>query len=324
MCTAITLTAGDFYFGRNLDLDVSYGERVCVMPRNFPLKFRKMGAMPYHYAIMGMVTVVGNDALFYDAVNEHGLCIAGLNFPENAHYFPIDEGKDNVAPFEMIPWILSGCKSLKEARVLLSRINIADISYSEKLPNSTLHWIISDREGSVVVEQMKDGLHIHENPVGILTNNPPFDYQLFNLNNYRTLTSTNGECTFGGEYPFKEYCAGLGAIGLRGDVSSMSRFVRAAFAKANSACSENEASAVSQFFHLLSFVEMPRGVCITSHGTLDITVYSSCINADRGLYYYTAYDNRKINCVDMHRCELDSTALYLYPLKTELEIGRQN
>ncbi len=324
MCTALTLTTQDFYFGRTLDLDRSYGEEVCVLPRHYALQFKKMGEMSEHYAIMGMATVVGGTPLFYDAVNEYGLCMAGLNFPSNAYYAPEKAGCENIPPFEFIPWILSQCKTLADVSLKLRDINIVDISFSDRLPNSPLHWIIADREGCVVVESMKDGIHIHENPVGVMTNNPPFEYHLFNLNNYRSLNTSNGENLFGGDISLNEYCQGIGAIGLPGDVSSMSRFVRAAFAKANSVSDRDENSSVSQFFHLLSYVEMPRGVCVTREGTLDISVYTSCINADKGLYYYTTYDNRQINCVDMHRTQLDTEKLYRYPLILEQGIGRQN
>lgn len=324
MCTALSFTAQNHYFGRTLDLDCSYGEEVCVMPRRFPLSFRKMGDMPEHYAMIGMATVVGGIPLFYDAVNEHGLAMAGLNFPENAYYYPIAEGRDNVAPFEFIPWILGACKTVAEARMLLDKINIVNIPFSENLPLSPLHWMISDSEGSIVVETMRDGIHIHDNPVGVMTNNPPFEYQLFNLNNYRSLRTDNGENYFSDSIPLKNYCQGLGALGLPGDVSSMSRFVRIAFGRANSVCGGDEESAVSQFFHLLTSVEMNRGCCKTPSGKWDITVYTSCANTQRGLYYYTTYDNRQITCVDMHKTDLDSAEISRYPLVTAQQINFQN
>ncbi len=324
MCTALTLNTENFYFGRTLDLDRSYVEEVCIMPRSYPLHFRKTNDINFHYAIIGMSTVVGGTPLFYDGANEHGLSMAGLNFPGNAYYFKEEQGKDNICPFEFIPWILSQCRSLGEARELLSSINIIDTPFSDGLPNSPLHWIIADRDGCIVVESMREGLRIHDNPAGVMTNNPPFEYQLFNLNNYRAINPSNVESSFGGDIKLNEYCAGLGALGLPGDVSSMSRFVRIAFARANSVCEGNERSSVSQFFHLLSYVEMPRGVCITHDGKLDITVYTSCINADRGLYYYTTYDNRTVNCVDMHRVDLNSNEISRYPLITDQEIQIQN
>ncbi len=324
MCTALTYCKKDHYFGRNLDLDRSYGEEVCVMPRRFPLHFRRIDAPREHYAIIGMATVVGDTPLFYEGTNEHGLSMAGLNFPGNAYYPPMREGADNVAPFEFIPWILGQCKTVEDAKALLSRINLVNIPFSDSLPLSPLHWMIADRECSVVVESMCDGLHIHQNSVGVLTNNPPFPYHLMNLNNYRTLNVSNGENTFAKHLELPSYCQGMGALGLPGDVSSMSRFVRAAFGLANSVCDEDEDSAVGQFFHLLTSVSMLRGICKTPENTWDITGYSACINTNRGLYYYTTYGNRQISCVDMHRTDLNSTRVSRFPLLTKQEIHYQN
>ncbi len=317
MCTALTLNTKDFYFGRTLDLDCSYGEEISITPRRYPIEFTRMGKLSEHYAIIGMATVVGDYPLYYDAANEYGLAMAGLNFPENAHYFPEEEGKDNVSPFEFIPWVLSQCKDLCEARDLLSRINLVNIPFSEKMPLAPLHWIISDKSGSLVAEQMKDGLHIHENPIGVMTNNPPFEYQMFNLNNYRNLRVDNGEDSFSKDMKLKAYCQGLGGLGLPGDLSSMSRFVRIAFGRVNSVCEEDERSSVNQFFRLLSTVEMTRGLCLTDHGTWDISVYTSCINATEGRYYYVTYDNRTVNSVNMREYDLDGDKL----CRTALDYG---
>ncbi len=294
------------------------------MPRRFPLAFREKGTVNEHYAMIGMATVVSGVPLFYEAANECGLSIAGLNFPGNAYYMPKEEGKDNIAPFEFIPWILCQCKDIEDSKKLISRINIADISFSEKLPNSPLHWIISDKMQSLVVEMMKNGLYIHENPIGILTNNPPFEYHLENLERYSYLRNDNAEVDKKTGLPYDFYCQGLGAVGLPGDVSSMSRFVRAAFGKKNSICHEDEESSVGQFFHLLSSVEMQRGICKTDSGKFDITVYSACINTDKGLYYYTTYGNRRISCVDMHRENLDGAQISRFPLILEENIKYQN
>ncbi len=314
MCTALSFKTKDHYFGRNLDLDCSYGEEVCVTPRRYPLRFRKMQQIDEHYALIGMATVVGGEPLYYDATNEHGLSMAGLNFPENAYYSPEREGKDNVTPFEFIPWILGQCKTVKEARELLARLCLVNIPFSENLPLSPLHWILSDKAESVVVESMKDGLHVYDNPVGVLTNNPPFPYHLYNLNNYRNLRADNGESGFSPRLALDGYCQGLGGVGLPGDLSSPSRFVRIAFHKENSVCEGDESSSVSQFFHLLTSVEMVRGSCVTASGKYDITVYSACVNTDKGLYYYTTYDDRRIRCVDMRSVDLEGERVYRFPL----------
>ncbi len=324
MCTAISLNTVGRYFGRNLDLDRSYGEEICVMPRRFPLVFRQGKELYEHFAMIGMATVVGGIPLFYEAANEHGLCMAGLNFPGNAYYAPINEDKDNIAPFEFIPWILGQCKSTAEAKELLSRINIADIAFSKQLPPSPLHWMLCDGECDIVVEAMRDGLHIYDNGVGVLTNNPPFEYQMENLGKYRYLRNDNKEVEKGSSLPYVSYCQGLGAVGLPGDVSSMSRFVRAAFGREHSVCGGDEPSSVSQFFHLLSSVGMVRGVCKTDEQTLDLTVYSACINIDKGLYYYTTYDNRQISCVDMYKADFDSDQISRFALATRQNINYQN
>ncbi len=321
MCTAINLITSDHYFGRNLDIDRSYGEEVCITPRRFPLKFRQTKSILEHYAFIGMATVVGDTPLYYDATNEYGLSMAGLNFPNNAFYPEPKGDKANITPFEFIPWILCQCKTVNEAMPLLENINLVNIPFSDNLPLSPLHFIISDHSRSVTVESMKDGIHIHDNPVGVLTNNPPFPYQLANLQRYNHLRVDNKEIT---NTPADHYCQGLGAVGLPGDVSSMSRFVRAAFGVKNSVCDCNEKASVGQFFHLLDFVKMPRGICVTDGEHLDITVYSSCVNTDKGLYYYTTYDNRQITCVDMHKTDLNSDKISRYPLVTEQQINEQN
>ena len=176
MCTAITYSTKDHYFGRNLDLEYSYHEEVVVAPRNFPLLFRKCGSICSHYALIGMAFVVDDYPLYYDATNEKGLSMAGLNFPGNAHYFEERDGAVNIAPFEFVPWILGQCASVEEARQLLSRVNLININFSQVLPLSPLHWMIADQKEAIVVESVKDGLKVYDNPVGVMTNNPTFTY----------------------------------------------------------------------------------------------------------------------------------------------------
>ena len=323
MCTAITYRTKDHYFGRTLDLEYSYEEAVTVTPRNFPLVFRTEKNMDSHYAIIGMATVTENYPLYYDAVNEHGLAAAALNFPDNAHYFPTTEGKDNIAPFELIPWILGQCKDLQEARILLKKINICNIPFSDALPLSPLHWMIADPSGALTVESVAHGLQIHENPVGVLANNPPFDYQMTHLCDYLHLTSQPMENRFG-DVDLAPYSRGMGAMGLPGDFSSASRFVRAAFVKTYSLSKEEEMESISQFFHILGSVEQSRGCVRLPEGGAVITVYTSCMNTDKGIYYYTTYDNRCICAVDMHGCDLDTGNLVQYPLVKEQIVHKQN
>lgn len=324
MCTAFSFTKQGHFFGRNLDLEGSYGEKVCVLPRNAPLAFRCAGGLERHYAMIGMAVVIGETPLFYDGANEKGLCMAGLNFPGNACYHQKAEGKDNITPFEIISWILGQCATVAQAREKLQRLNLVNIPFSDRIPLSPLHWILSDRRESLVVESMKDGLHVYENPVKVLTNNPAFPYQLFNLNNYRALSPSTPDNRLTEDTELDVYCQGLGGLGLPGDLSSMSRFVRTVFHCQMAQCGDTEESCVSQVFHLLGAVEMPRGSCRTDSGQTDLTVYSCCISGDTGRYYYTTYDNRQITCVDLYRENLDGTQLSVFDLQTKQNIFCQN
>lgn len=324
MCTAVTYRTKDHYFGRTLDYDVSYQERVAVTPRNFPFQFRNAGRMEKHYAMIGMASMAGDYPLYYDATNEMGLSMAGLNFPGNAVYKSLMPEKDNVAPFEFIPWILGQCKNTGEAGILLEQMNLADISFDEHLPLATLHWIISDREKSITVESVREGLKVYDNPVGVLTNNPPFDYQMFYLNNFLGLSKETPDNHFAENLELRAYSRGMGAMGMPGDLSSASRFVRAAFTKLNSVSGDSESESISQFFHILGSVEHPRGSVHLGGGRYEITMYTSCCNTDRGIYYYTTYENSQITGVDMHREDLDSSRPVSYPLIQGQQIRMQN
>ena len=324
MCTAATYKTKDFYFGRTLDYEFSYGDEVTVTPRNFPLVFRNTGEISSHYAIIGMAFVSDGYPLYYDAINEKGLGMAGLNFVGNAKYNKAKEGRDNIAQFEFIPWILSQCSSVSEARTLLDKINLTDTPFSPQLPVAQLHWIIADRDGAITIEATESGLNIYDNPAGVLTNNPPFNEQMFMLNNFMNLSPKQPKNLFSSKLPLTTYSRGMGALGLPGDLSSQSRFVRVAFTKMNSISGDSESESVSQFFHILGSVDQQRGCCEVEEGKYEITLYTSCCNADKGIYYYTTYDNHQITAVDMHREDLDGNSIVRYPLIKGEQIKMQN
>lgn len=324
MCTAVTYKTKDFYFGRTLDYEHSFGEKITITPRNFPFTFRKVEELKSHYAIIGMATVVEGYPLYFDATNEKGLSMAGLNFPGNADYKPYVIGKENVAPFELIPWILGQCATVKEAKEKLTGMNLVDISFSGSLPLSPLHWIISDRNASITLESVKEGLKIYDNPMGVLTNNPPFDMMQIYLSNFMGLTNKVAENRFAEGFEPNVYSRGLGAMGLPGDLSSASRFVKAAFTKMNSVSGASEAESISQFFHILGSVTQQRGCVMVNEQDYEITIYTSCCNTDKGIYYYTTYENSRITGVDMHKEDLDGYNLISYPLMAEQQIYMQN
>ena len=324
MCTAATYKTKDFYFGRTLDHECSYSEEVTITPRHFPLPFRAMPTLENHYAIIGMAHVVDDFPLYFDAVNEKGLAMAGLNFVGYADYKEPVAHRDNIAHFEFIPWILAQCTSVKEAADRIEKINLTNTPFSAELPPSQLHWIIADHNDAITVESVKDGIRVYPNPVGILTNNPPFDQQMLHLNDYMHLSPGQPHNHFSEKLALHPYSLGMGALGLPGDLSSQSRFVRGAFVKMNSVSGATESKSVSQFFHILGSVNQPRGCCELEDGKYETTIYTSCCNTDKGIYYYTTYDNHQITGVNMHKEKLDDIFLIRYPLAYEEQIRFQN
>lgn len=324
MCTAVTYKTRDFYFGRTLDYEHSYGETVTVTPRNFILPFRHQGTLKEHYAMIGMAHVADGYPLYFDAVNEKGLAMAGLNFVGYADYKKAVADRENVASFEFIPWILSQCATVAQARQKIEGMNLTDTPFSDELSPTQLHWIIADRNEAITVESVREGIRVYPNPVGVLTNNPPFDEQMFQLNNYMHLSTQTPENHFSDKLELHPYSRGMGALGLPGDLSSQSRFVRAAFVKLNSKSGSSEMESVSQFFHILGAVDQQRGCCHVGSGEFETTIYTSCCNADKGIYYYTTYDNHQITAVNMHRENLDGNALVRYPLVQGEQINLQN
>ena len=324
MCTAATYKTKDFYFGRTLDYEFSYGDEITITPRKYEFNFRHMGKIENHYAIIGMAHVASDYPLYYDAINEKGVCMAGLNFVGNAAYQQLDENKENVAQFEFISWVLSQCASMKDVHALIDKINVVPTPFSEHFPAAQLHWIIADKDETITVECMRDGMHVYENKAGVLTNNPPFVQQMFLLNQYMNLSPKQPHNNFCDDLELQAYSRGMGAIGLPGDLSSTSRFAKVAFTKLNSISDDSEEKSVSQFFHILGSVDQQRGCCEVAEGKYEITIYTSCCNANRGIYYYTTYDNHTINAVDMNKENLDSDKLIRYAVDEETHFNYVN
>ena len=324
MCTCINYKNNDFYFGRNLDLEYSFDEQVVITPRNYLFTMKAEKSFKTKYAIIGMATVINDYPLYAEACNEQGLCIAGLYFPNNARYNKVKKGKNNITPFELIPWILGNYTSVEEIQNNIKKLNIINIAFNDNLPLAPLHWMIADQIKCIVLEQMQDGLKIYDNPIGVLTNNPPFYYHKLNLNNYMHLTPNNTQNNFSNNIILKPYGQGMGAIGLPGDNSPSSRFIRAAFNKLNSVSDGSELGNITQFFHILDSVAMVKGSTITDQGKYDITTYSCCINATKGIYYYKTYDNSQINAIKMDESTKTSKKLTIFKLLTKQNINYFN
>lgn len=324
MCTAISYKNGDHYFGRTLDLEYSFDERIVITPRNYPYRFKNGEMTEKHFAIIGTATLADSIPLYYEATNEKGLSMAGLNFPLSAAYTSKKENRINVAVYEFIFHILFRCADINEAVSHIKNTNIIGESPSEKYPVATLHWLIADKNKSVTVECVKDGMKIYDNEIGVLTNEPEFSFHKCNLSNYMGLSPAPAENRFCREVDISAYSKGMGSMGLPGDLSSSSRFVRAAFSKLNSSCKANELGNVAQFFHIMGDVSQTRGCVLTDDKKYVTTVYTSCCNTDRLIYYYNTYSNFCISRIDMKKENLDSQMPIIFNMQKEPIYNYQN
>ncbi len=354
MCTAIAFGEKNRYFGRTLDYDVTFGEYVAVTPRNFCFSFRFLPDMKNHAAMIGTAAVIDGYPLYYEATNEHGLSMAGLNFAGNCHFCDcVLDMRDNVCQFELIPYILGRCRTVAQARRIFDRINIVNEPFLQELPPAQLHWIIADAAECAVLEVTRDGTAVYDDPYGVLTNNPPFPFHRHNLCLYMSLSAHDREQGFCHGLERDVFCRGMGAYGLPGDWTSPSRFVRAAYVRANAVTelceqegvqahaqkgreksreraelSEKDhstgadgnacAAGVNQFFHILGTVEMVRGCVGTENGAraqgaFEYTQYSCCCDTARGVYYFKSYADTSLHRVDMYCHELNSKELVAVP-----------
>lgn len=324
MCTAISFNSNGHYFGRNLDLEKRYSESVVIVPRMFAFNYRFIEREQSHYAMIGTAYVVDGYPLYYDATNECGLSIAGLNFVGNSflNSHPINTGM-NLAPYELIPFLLGNFKTVEECKNVLKEINLIDEPFNPQLANSELHWIIADGERRITFEYTRLGAEIYDNNVGVLTNNPPFCYQMMNLNNYINLSNKDPENLFAKGFELNIYSRGMGAIGLPGDLSSQSRFVKACYTKLNSVKPKSDLASVGQMFHILGSVEQQEGSVMVGN-SFERTQYTSCCDTEKGIYYYRTYENSRISAIDMRKENLDSQDLIEYKMCWEQDVKYVN
>ena len=316
MCTAIALDQGGTFFGRNLDLEEDLHPSPILCPRDCPLPLRHLPALTRHHAMLGMALEQDGFPLFFDAVSEHGLAMAGLNFPGECVYHRRKKDALNIAPFELIPYVLGVCQTLEQAQNLLTQANLTDDAFSPTLGSTPLHFMLASAEGSLVIESTAQGLCVYDNPAQVMTNSPAFPWHMQRLSDFMGLSRHPAENRLSPALPLRAYSRGMGAMGLPGDLSSSSRFVRAAFARANSApppLEDASEAGICQLFHLLDFVAFPHGCVQMRDGRFEYTVYSSCMDLERGSYHYRTYTQPRMQTVSL-RGQEDGGVLRIFPL----------
>ncbi len=286
MCTAISFQRSGEFFGRTLDANTDYNGRCVLVPKFSLLSFSDGERSGEHHALLGVGIIEEDTPLLFDAMNEWGLCGAGLNFPTLAKYERAVGKKKEIASYELILKILATCKSVAEVRGALLGAKITDVAVSERLTPTPMHWIFSDSSGAVTVEQTANGLSVYENAEGVLTNSPDFPFHERRCAEFSALSPRNPDGDF--------LSLGYGAFGLPGDFTSSSRFIRASYIRGVAEC-----KTPADFFRAIDTVSIPKGAVIDENGKAHYTAYTSCYDIGTLTLCKRTYPSSDIHSVSL-------------------------
>ena len=314
MCTAFAIKNDNtLYFGRTLDLEYNYNEKIIFTPRNFPLTFRYSKKINNHYSFFGIGIIENNYPLYYDACNEYGLCIAGLNLPFSTEYNTFSNFKINLCSFEIIPYLLSSCKTTYEVKTLLKKCNITNDKFNDNYSTTKLHYMISDNNSSIVIEIINKNIIIYDNPVGVLTNEPSFPSNLEYLNNFSFLSNKNYNLDLGNSLNLTLKTKGSHLIGLPGDNTSISRFIKMTFVKKYFIFNKKN---IGELFNIFNLVFEINGLNLVDEKNNKYykTIYSCIYDNNSMILYFKSFDSHTIKGFRLKHSELNNNKLVSYNL----------
>lgn len=306
MCTAVWFVDGDghYYFGRNLDWGYGYGQKVVVTPRGWQWRSRREGMVTVGSAIIGTAVLLDGMPMYFDCANERGLAVAGLSFAAGfAHYLPAQKGRTNIASFELPLWLTSCFSSVDEVEQAAARLVITDDQSSPRYAPSPLHWIVADGDRCVVLEQDDTGLHVYHDGFGVLTNQPGFDFHRQNMRNYMALSDPWPASRDMGSESVSPLGVGTGLLGMPGDTSSASRFVRAVFLNTNYPRQSGEKDNLTRLFRTLGSVAMVKGMSKMADGRYEYTLYTAGWSSATRTYSFSTYDDPTIRAFRLEDLE---------------------
>ena len=316
-CTGITIRTqdGSIIFGRTLEFAVDFSSSLIVVPRGVEYVGTAPGDKPglrwkSKYAVAGMNAY--DQPLFGDGLNERGLHVGIFYFPGFAKYQPVTE-KDfpqTLAPQEFAGYLLGTCATADEAVEAALHVKVAEVVFPQFGFVPPFHYIVNDASGeSVVLEHVDGELKIHRNPLGVITNSPTFDWHMTNLSNYVNETVSDvPKIDVGGEQ-IKGLGQGGGMLGLPGDFTPPSRFVRAAAFSQSALPVETAKEGVLQTFHILNQFDIPKGAARSrEHGQLvaDYTLWTTAADLKNLRYYFRTFENSRIRMLDLKALDLNA------------------
>lgn len=323
MCTSLTYknSRGDHFLARTMDFDLDFKARIMVMPRNRVVA-GDAGEYTTKYGFVGAGRLLGHE-MYTDGVNECGVGVATLYFPGNVYYYddtPAD--KLGLAPQDFVAWALGNAASVDDLAEKVEQIALINqpTDFIGAVP--PLHFIISDTTGKTMLLEPQGGeLQLIDDPVGVMTNSPDLAWQLQNLSTYGTLTNQERPLTPLMGHALATQGPGTGALGLPGDFTSPSRFVRTTFLKNYAAPTHNVADSLNLLQHILNSVTIPKGVKLKENGQSDYTEYRGYMSLDERAYYMEPYDNlvlQRVALTDDLLAHLDAPREY--PISHQVHI----
>lgn len=319
-CTGLRLTAKDGHsvHGRTLEFGVKIDTSVVVIPRNFSFTASTPNGegliYKAKYAVIGAICY--DKMVVMDGMNEQGLSVGTFYFPGYAGYTPTtaDNQSRSLSPLDFSNWILTQFASLDEVKNHLSNIVIAptvEATWGSTPP--PFHYIVYDKNGqSLVIEPLEGKLIVHDNPLGVFSNSPTFDWHMTNLRNFINLTPVNVPPLKIKELILKPFGQGSGMVGLPGDFTPPSRFIRAAIFSMTATPSVDAHEAVFQTFHVLNQFDIPVGIArevIDNTILTDYTMITAVHDPVHLRYYFKTYEDQEIKVVDLNAFDKEASEI---------------
>jgi choloylglycine hydrolase len=326
-CTGVTLKSedGTFVRGRTLEFAQALDSDLIVIPRNYGytgfaqaenrgLKWKTK------FAVAG-ANFCGEPYVM-DGVNEKGLSGGTFYFPDFAGYQAFDKRKAaaTLAPWQLLTWILSSFATLEEVKKALPEVVVYDAVFAKWKSDMPLHYIITDASGaSIVIEYVGGKLNIHENPSGILTNAPDFPWHLTNLRNYLKISPQGAKEVKVNSFEINPLGQGSGMLGIPGDYTPPSRFVRAFFFAAASIPQKTAEQSVMQIFHILNNFDIPLGTVRSTENKvtmLERTQWITVCDLKNKYFYYRTEHNSRIRVLKLMDCKLDADKIISFKMES--------
>lgn len=304
MCTAMTLQAqsNELFFGRTMDFSHDIIPQLYIVPSSYIWNNNlNNNLIKDSYRFIGLVQALDEILGFFDGVNEKGFAAAVLYFAGYAKYnTTMHNDAKQIASIDFLHYILGRCASVKELSSLLNDITIIGIPDPVTKVIAPLHWIATDRSGAcVVIEPTDKGLELINNPIGVMSNSPDFNWHMTNLRNYTETSPRQIEQVFWDNIRLTPFGQAAGTTTLPGGFTSPERFVRTAYLKTHLPKPKDSREAIVACFHILENVSIPKGAVITNRNTYDYTKYTAFINTNTCEYFYKTYDNLDIKTASL-------------------------